>query len=411
MVDLIFAHSHNMVAYLEKSEDNIDFAEIVEFLNASPISSKSTAWNEFGTNIALVVICLAKKQRFNSSKLIFDVFNDEYDTPFHTKKVFANIRRKGKDFSGTVTPLFATMLIQSQAVEGEDKTLHEERGESVERATTTSTSLDAEQGSGNINRTQSTAVPNDPFPQGISSGVNTLGSGEDSMKLQELMDLCTKLSYRVLDLENVKDALALEIKKLKKRVKKLERNKKSRTPQLKRRLFKVRIESSAEKSLGDQEDASKQERNEIDQDEGISYINITTAKPITTASTPVATAGIYVSTAKPSTPPPPTTATTTPFKDEDLTIAQTLMKMKIPPPQIDSKDKGKAKMVEPEKPKKKKDQIEYDADVAQRLQAKLDEEARLEREREKEASKASNIAEWDDVQAMMDADYELAAKL
>ncbi|GKG15483.1 hypothetical protein Tco_0357806, partial [Tanacetum coccineum] len=57
--------------------------------------------------------------------------------------------------------------------------------------------------------------------------------------------------------ENVKDAQALEIKKLKKRVKKLEKKKKSRTPQLKRRLFKVKIESSTEKSLGDQEDASK----------------------------------------------------------------------------------------------------------------------------------------------------------
>ncbi|GKG65531.1 hypothetical protein Tco_0677233, partial [Tanacetum coccineum] len=46
---------------------------------------------------------------------------------------------------------------------------------------------------------------------------------------------------RVLDLENVKDAQALEIQKLKKRVKKLESKKESRTLQLKRRLFKVRI--------------------------------------------------------------------------------------------------------------------------------------------------------------------------
>ncbi|GJZ09220.1 hypothetical protein Tco_0543503 [Tanacetum coccineum] len=70
-------------------------------------------------------------------------------------------------------------------------------------------------------------------------------------------------------------------------------------------------------------------------------------------------------------------------------------------------------MQEPEKPVKVKgkDQIEYDADVAQRLQAELDEEAMLEREREEEASKAANIAEWDDIQAMMDADYELATKL
>ncbi|GJR38501.1 putative ribonuclease H-like domain-containing protein [Tanacetum coccineum] len=37
MADVNFADSHNMVAYLEKSEDNANFAEIVDFLNASPI--------------------------------------------------------------------------------------------------------------------------------------------------------------------------------------------------------------------------------------------------------------------------------------------------------------------------------------------------------------------------------------
>ncbi|GKG40080.1 hypothetical protein Tco_0466857, partial [Tanacetum coccineum] len=44
-------------------------------------------------------------------------------------------------------------------------------------------------------------------------------------------------------------------------------------------------------------------------------------------------------------------------------------------------------MQEPEKPVKLKGkyQIEYDVHVAQRLQAELDEEARLEREREEEA--------------------------
>ncbi|GJU04344.1 hypothetical protein Tco_1114682 [Tanacetum coccineum] len=399
MADLIFVDSHNVVAYLEKLEDNADFAEIVDFLNASPI-------------------------------------------------------RKATEISQSSGP---TTLVA-------DETVHLEKGDSMERAVTTATSLDAEQGSGSINRTQSMTTLNEPIPQGTGSGsspmrqdtilgdrpaqtrferlskqsnklplsrVNTLGSGEDNMKLQELMDLCTKLSDRVLDLENVKDAQDLEIKKLKKRDKKLESKKKSRTPQLKRRLFKVRIESSAEKSLG-----------RYGHDIGVNTastpittagINITTAEPVTTASAPITTTGVSISTTKPSTPPPTTTTTTIPIEDEDLTIAQTLMKIKsekskakgvtmqepseygtrvrVHPLQIDPKDKGKSKMVEPEKPKKKKDQIEYDADVAQRLQAELDKEARLEREREEEASKATNIAEWDDVQAMMDADYELATKL
>ncbi|GJS77636.1 putative ribonuclease H-like domain-containing protein [Tanacetum coccineum] len=398
----------------------------------------------------------------------------------------------------TVTPFLATMLIQPQADVGEglrkptesqhtptttspshssgpttlvaDETVYEERGDSVERAATTATSLDAEQGSGNINRTQSTTIPNDPFPQGIGSGgsprsqdtilgdrpaqtrfkrlskqsndpplsrVNILGSGEDNMKLQELMNLCTKLSKRVLALENIKTAQDLEITNLKKRVKKLEKNKKSRTPQLKRWLFKVKIESSTKISLGDQEDTSKQGRNEIDQDEGISWFqedaethgryghDISTAK-VTTASVP---SDVDVSAASPIRP-----------VDDSITdainLAKTLMKIKSsasrsqkdkgvmfkepseptttsrPQSQIPAKDKGKGIMQEPEKPvnAKGKDQIEYDSDVAQRLQAELDEEARIEREREEEVSKATNIVEWDDVQAMMDADYELAAK-
>ncbi|GKE47789.1 hypothetical protein Tco_1479047 [Tanacetum coccineum] len=82
------------------------------------------------------------------------------------------------------------------------------------------------------------------------------------MQLKELIEFCTKLQQRVLDLENTKIAQAQEITSLKKRVKKLERKKKSKTHGLKR-LYKVglsaRIDSSDdEASLGDQEDASKQ---------------------------------------------------------------------------------------------------------------------------------------------------------
>ncbi|GJW37637.1 hypothetical protein Tco_0060557 [Tanacetum coccineum] len=244
---------------------------------------------------------------------------------------------------------------------------------------------------------------------GVPLGVNTPGSDEERIELKELMDMCTKLSDRVLDLENVKNAQALEIQKLKKRFKKLESKKKSRTPQLKRRLFKFQEDSETQGRYGHDIGV-----NTASISITTASINITTAEPVTTASAPVTTAGVSVSTAEPSTPLPPTT-TTTPIEDEDLTIAQTLIKMKsekskakgvtmqepsesgtrvrVPPPQINPKDKGKAKMVVLEKPKKKKDQIEYDADVAQRLQAELDEEARLKKEREVEASKAANIAE------------------
>ncbi|GJW15493.1 hypothetical protein Tco_0019626 [Tanacetum coccineum] len=81
-------------------------------------------------------------------------------------------------------------------------------------------------------------------------------------------------------------------------------------------------------------------------------------------------------------------------------------------PHIPTKDKGKGIMQEPEKPVKVKgkDQIKYDADVAQRLQAELDEEARLEREREEEASNVTLIEEWDSIEARIDVDAQLAKR-
>ncbi|GJS06689.1 hypothetical protein Tco_0363485 [Tanacetum coccineum] len=79
-----------------------------------------------------------------------------------------------------------------------------------------------------------------------------------------------------------------------------------------------------------------------------------------------------------------------------------------------AKDKGKAKMVEPEKPLTKKDQITIDEEVARNLeaqrQAELEEEERLSRQKEEEANIAL-IESWDNTQAMMDADFQLAQQM
>ncbi|GJZ73884.1 gag-pol polyprotein [Tanacetum coccineum] len=91
------------------------------------------------------------------------------------------------------------------------------------------------------------------------------------------MELCTTLQKKVLDLEKTKTTQANEIASLKRRVKKLEKKRSSRTHKLKR-LYKVglsaRVESSGdEESLG--EDASKQGRiNAIDADEDITLVNV-----------------------------------------------------------------------------------------------------------------------------------------
>nr|GEY98126.1 hypothetical protein [Tanacetum cinerariifolium] len=156
---------------------------------------------------------------------------------------------QGKDFSGRVTPLFPTMMVQAQEEMGEDEAVNEEMYDSLERATTTATSLDAERQDtmGDVvAQTRServSKISNDP----LLTGVNTHRSGENSLKLNELMELCTNLQQRVLDLETTKITQAQEITSLKKRVKRLEKKRRSRTHGLKR-LYKVGLSSRVESS-------------------------------------------------------------------------------------------------------------------------------------------------------------------
>ncbi|GKC19203.1 hypothetical protein Tco_1021353 [Tanacetum coccineum] len=287
-----------------------------------------------------------------------------------------------------------------------NEAVHKEKGDSVEKAATIAASLDAEQDSGNITKTQSTAIPNVPISQEISTGGsprcqeamggtiaytrservptpsydspllggNTLGSDEEILEHHDLMDfvpptphdsplsgghipgsdegrpninelmvIYTNLSNRVLALETSKTAQDLVIKKLKKKVKILEKKLRERTSGL--NLFKIGI--SKRNSL-DKEDVSEQERksdktrpmseegefDDIDDmvDDAIRNVEVNTGNAVNTATTrvsvasaPVTTDGVSISATEPITPP---TTTTTAFEDEDLTIAQTLVKMR-----------------------------------------------------------------------------------
>ncbi|GJZ41645.1 hypothetical protein Tco_0588531 [Tanacetum coccineum] len=182
--------------------------------------------------------------------------NRIYIAPSHTKKIFGNMRRVGKGFSGRETPLFQTMVVQAQAKMGEvDEAIYNELDGSLVRATTAASSLEALQDSGNIAKTRSKVTPNESGSLGTTSGGNTLRIGEDSLKLNVSMELCTNLQTRVLDLEKTKTTQAEEIVSLKRRVKKLKQKKRLRTHGLKR-LYKVgltaRVESYRdEESLDD----------------------------------------------------------------------------------------------------------------------------------------------------------------
>ncbi|GKE61124.1 hypothetical protein Tco_1511491, partial [Tanacetum coccineum] len=272
-----------------------------------------------------------------------------------------------------------------------DEAVHNELGDRVERAaTTTTTSLDAEQNSGGspwcqeamggtIAQTKSKRVPTPSYDSPLLGG-NTYGSDENRLEQHELMDnvpptphdsplsgghipgsdegrpninelmaICIKLSNKVLALKTSKTAQDLVIKKLKKKVKRLE--KKLRARILGMKLFK--IGASIRKSL-DKENVSKHgsnlktrlmfEEGDFDDDlddiddmvnevienvegdtvnAGGAFNTVTTG--VSAASTSVTTTGVSISTAEPRTPP---TTTPTAFEDEDLTIAQKLIKMR-----------------------------------------------------------------------------------
>ncbi|GJT48907.1 hypothetical protein Tco_0975064 [Tanacetum coccineum] len=216
-----------------------------------------------------------------------------------------------------------------------DEVVHKELGDSLVRAATTASSLEAEQDNGG-------------GPRG-----NTLRSDEDRLKLDEFMALCTTLRYWVLDLEKTKNTQHNEIVSLKRRVKKLEKKNRSRTHKLKR-LYKVgltaRVESSNnEESLG--EDESKQERiDAIDADEEITLVsvhnvNVSADEEVFVAEQEVAkevvgvintakliidvdqdsVAGDIVSAASAATTVSTTTTTTATIKTvDDITLAQAL---------------------------------------------------------------------------------------
>ncbi|GJX06205.1 hypothetical protein Tco_0194137 [Tanacetum coccineum] len=246
-------------------------------------------------------------------------------------------------------------------------------------------------------------VPPTPHDSPLSGG-NTPGSDEGRMELiQELMETCTSLTKRVLALEEAKTAQDRVITRLKLRVKRLEKKRKARTPQpMKRRLFKGRVETSTDKSLG--EDASKQGRNDdkieelnltdgadtevIVEDKGSGEKGGSTADQVSTARPEVSAASVpvNVSAATPSTPP----TTTTIFGDEDL---------------ICSGHFGLQLLLTID-PKRQK--------LAQRLHeeelAELD-RAQKERQKQEEATSAALVEEFNEIQARIDADHELAVRL
>nr|GEY30410.1 hypothetical protein [Tanacetum cinerariifolium] len=233
------------------------------------MSAKRTSWNEFSSAMASAVICLSTGQKFNFSKYIFESLVRNVDISFKfymyprfiqlifqnhlgdlsthttrytfhalTQKVFANIRRVGKGCSGVETPLFEGMLVAGEIEEQSDAE-EQEHENAAQEGVTAAVAVD--------------------FPLGL---------------LQTALDTCAALTSRIEQLESDKVVQALEITKLKKRVKRLEKGHKVKVFKL-NRLKKVgtsqRVNTSDDNIM---EDVSNQGRmiDELDRDEGVALM-------------------------------------------------------------------------------------------------------------------------------------------
>ncbi|GJW19966.1 putative ribonuclease H-like domain-containing protein [Tanacetum coccineum] len=219
------------------------------------ISSKSTSWDQIPTNIATAVICLTSNQKYNFSKLIFDgmlrhldakkkfvmyprfisifldkqlvnvpVPLDHFPVNALTSKVFSFMVKKGKHFSGKVTPLFASMLVQSTEDEGATSERPSEPQPTPSPPHPSEANIEPQ--SDPSPRPSPTPHIPDSIPEvsggnhgGQSSSDKSLSGNEGDMTLQSVYDLCISLCTQVTDQAKEIKHLKAQIKKLKKQAK------------------------------------------------------------------------------------------------------------------------------------------------------------------------------------------------
>ncbi|GJX18725.1 hypothetical protein Tco_0221402 [Tanacetum coccineum] len=318
------------------------------------LSAKTTVWNEFSSTMVSAIICLATNQKFNFSKYIFESMVKNLDNagkflmyprfiqvflynqlegmsshkriyviPSYTKNIFANMRRQGKDFSGRETPLFPTMVVQTQEEMGEGSAMQTNPPQTPIITQPSSSQPQRKKNLGGLRRRtlrvgRSTRI--------VSSDEASLGDQEDASKQgRKIHDIDADEDITI---ENVHDAKMFDVNDLD--------------------GDEVVVKSEVTDKAG-------KKRNIVE--EAVAVTDVVTI-PVSAAT----------------------------ITNVELTLAQTLAELKSARPKTKgvamqepsestptislqlpsqvkgqcSKDKGKAKMIEPEKPLKKKDQIKFD---------------------------------------------------
>ncbi|GJX93200.1 hypothetical protein Tco_0347786 [Tanacetum coccineum] len=204
---------HNMVAYLEKTDRNAEFHEIIDFLTY--ITAKVA-----GKPVSIIEASIRSDLLFDDAdgidslpnQAIFDVIQlmgyegdltlknvhvplDHFPVNALTSKVFSFMVKKGKHFSGEVTPLFSNRLVQPTEDEGEQSERPSEPH--LTPSPPHPSEVQVEPQSDPSPRPSPTTLIPDSNPEdsggnqgGQSSSDRSFSENEGGMTLQSVYDLC-----------------------------------------------------------------------------------------------------------------------------------------------------------------------------------------------------------------------------
>nr|GEY26343.1 hypothetical protein [Tanacetum cinerariifolium] len=437
MAALEYCAKHNMIAYLEKIEENAQFHKIVDFLSTSSYSipyQKVLFYDKKGLNFLGKITPLFPsmlKQAVVEEGKDSGTPTESQPTPSPTQPSVGDQPPLTESFSEHDTSQDLRMNLEGICGSGGDQVKLPydsplSGGHTSDRA---EGSLNLEELSALYTNLSNRVLAQPPLTESFSehdtsqdlrmnlkgicgsggdqvklpydsplSGGHTSDRAEGSLNLEELSALYTNLSNRVLALETVKDAQAKEIITLMARIKKLEKRCKPSISHHRAWLKRPTKDDSAELDAKLEEDMEY-----IDTEEAVNegrQSTVNTARPDDDTARPdVRTARQELSTVGPTTPP----TTITIFDDEEMTLADTLIKLKD--------DKAKGVLEEPESAKKMTKSDFNAAQIAIQLEVELQAEVERERHGEEQVSMDYIANLYDKVQVRIDADHELAVRL
>ncbi|GJS69847.1 hypothetical protein Tco_0702688 [Tanacetum coccineum] len=400
---------HSMVAYLEKSEGNEEFHEIIDFLKRSSIHS--THWK--------------------------------------------------------VTPLFTSMLVQPTQEEGVSSERPSEALPTPSPAPTSEVPYEPQTDS-SLAQTSEVPIEHQPNPSprpsptttipasipessgdnlgGHSSSDKSLSGNEGDMTIQVVNDLCLSLCKQVSDQAKEIQALKAQITKLKKQAKPVIKHHKAylKSVSLKQRFPR---KSFSKKHRVHKESSSEgRTREMVDEDKEIDEARLSTEDEVSTVKEGVSTDFEKLSTDRPIVSTDGSKVST----DMQVEGAEEQVKgtdalkegteehnesneeqregteekvestdgSKMPLPKIDPKDKGKKKIEEEDESESESDgipqaekkfkQLESDEELARKIQEEWEAEEERNRIAEEKAANEELIRDFDDMKAGMNANILLA---